>query len=161
MGRKTFSYGDSTAIAVRCIANADLGNICKRFYEVLYSPDTCSYAASLAGLRMELGLRADGEPGSYAPCEIRAVKGGRPLPRPERSRDSADQGHQGRGDSLGGSRSGTPCCYDFALIGECGEVDVCLDAFLRRAGLREIENRPSYLSSSELASAMRRRERIG
>lgn len=46
--------------------------------------------------------------------------------------------------------------YDFAMVADCGNVDACLDAFLKQMGLREVQNSSSYMSNDELCSLMDR-----
>jgi hypothetical protein len=76
------------------------------------------------------------------PCRIHAVNGGMALPVVSNNpylKKSVQRGIY---------------YYDFAVVGNCGDVEFCLDSFLRQQGLREIDKASSYMSEGELSSLM-------
>jgi len=164
MVKTILSYGNSRLIALICAAEQDLGNICRCFYDEFRTSDRCPYVAQYRGPRLEMWIITEKMmgrmPPTPRPCRIHAANGGRPLPKGLPPYDS----HCSYSDSyniclsLGKerkSRSTNIYYYDFAVISECENVDSCVDAFLHRMGLREIEGCSSYMSAHELRSIMK------
>lgn len=161
MVRKTLTYGGSKAVALRCVAEEDLGNIYRRFHDELCSPSQCPYAASVRPLRLGMAIVPECPLERHGACEIYAVNGGMPLTMTERPAYSA--AHEGRASGEAAckaedrARPRTSYWYDFAIVGECSNTGGCLDAFLKRIGLSEAEGGRSCLSAHELISVIKRR----
>lgn len=95
------------------------------------------------------------------PCRIHAVNGGQPLPMMP-LHDGAHHHHSSDRDTSSIPNGQSKSCpkgmyYDFAIVGECGDVDACLNDFCHLMGLHEVESFPSYMSKDELYSLMKRR----
>lgn len=163
MARIKISYGNSRLIALLCEAEKDLGTIDKYFYNAFRTPDRCPYIAQCQESQLRTAMMTDQvvEKMSPAPrpCKIYTVNGGRPVPyKPKDYARCHESDKSNRCPSPDGERKSAPqnvYYYDFAVIGECVDVDVCLDIFLKRMGLREVESSSTYMSDDELCSLMR------
>lgn len=163
MARKKISYGNSCLIALICASDRDLGSIGRCFYDDLCTPwNGCPYATAYIAPRLRMLMTTETIRSALSSCEINAVNGGQPVPyKPDygalchelnRPNHCASLGLEGK------SAMQNIHYYDFAIIGECDDVDACLDIFLKRTGLLEVQNSNTYMSDDELRSFIRRRQ---
>ena len=157
MAKTVLSDGDSRLIALICSSEKDLGNISSCFYKEFHeSPDACPYTAAYRAPRLQMLMVAGNAPPAPRPCRMQGINGGRPLPfEPDDNtycRDKYDPSCSSGGGGISGPRR--VYYYDLAIIGECGNVDFCLDAFFKRMGLREVEGCSTYMLDTELRSIM-------
>ena len=138
MTKTIISDGNSRLIALMCASERDLGNICKCFYDEFQTPDRCSYAAQHQLPKMQMVMMGDGMPPTPRPCMIYAINGGNPIP----------MNHQ-----KGKSNSSDRYYYDFAIVGQCREVNACVDAFIEHMALSELPT-SSYMLEPELLGLM-------
>jgi hypothetical protein len=161
MVKTTLFCGSSQLIALTCAAEQDLGNICRRFYNDFRAPDRCSYATLCRAPRLQMLLELTPKMPTPRPCRIHAVNGGWHLPMREsqdntcRRYPNTDNVYVSRGKALDSCQT-YPYYYDFAVVGECGNVGACLDVFMKQMSLCEIKNSYSGMSEDELRLIMKR-----
>lgn len=166
MVKTILSDGNSRLIALMCSSERDLGNLSRCFYDEFRTSDRCSYAAQYRAPRLQMSFELTEKVPIPRPCRIHAVNGGLPLPKglppTDPHRNYPDNGNAcllPNRERRSGPRD--IYYYDFAVIGECGNVDVCLRDFLYQMGLREVEKHSSYMSTDELHSLLERWEKGG
>lgn len=156
--RRELSCGSCRAIALSCATEHDLENICRQFYDGFERRDTCSHVARYQAPCLQVTLMPSKELPVPKPCRIYAVNGGRALPLNwEESKTCQTHRCDYALPSSGGSGKVSRRLgyyYDFAIVGECEDVECCLRAFLKRTGLQEVESVRSLMSTDELRSLM-------
>jgi len=90
-------------------------------------------------------------------CRIYAVNGGRPLLVRLPPDKTCAHYTNNTNESVLPSRGRQPVqravyYYNFAIAGECGDVDACVDAFAKQMGLEEVKNCYLGMSKKELHS---------
>ena len=109
---------------------------------------------------MQMLMTTENTHSPLRPCRVQGINGGQSLPfDPEEDAHCHKSNKYNACCSLGierNSGSREAYYYDLAIIGECGNVEVCLDAFFKRMGLREVQGCTTYMSDTELHSIMGR-----
>ena len=151
--------GKSYLIALIGATEQDLGNIGRRFYDEFRTPERCPYATLSQAAQLQMVMTSKETPSTPRPCRIHAVNGGNHLPKGVVPNDPHRHRLNNYSSNLFAERGRKPkqrnlYYYDFAIVGECSDMDYCMDAFLRLMGLRDVENSSSYMSKDELGSFM-------
>lgn len=165
MTRTILNYGQGRLIALRCSSEEDLGNISKRFYEEFHTKKgRCPYAASYQAPKMQMLMTMENSHKLPRPCRVQGINAGEPLFQDFQLNDLYSK-HTNKCCEHPRNREHCGLCdphnyyYDFVIMSECGQIDECLDDFLQLKGLREVEDRSTYMSKEELCSILQQRQK--
>lgn len=160
MVRTILSKSQTRLIALACVAEKDLGNIYRRFYDEFRTNDRCPYARQYQAPRLQMLMKLEMSEPIPRPCRIYATNSGWPLNKGKLPNDTNHYCKSDRNPTSLLNRESVSYlknyCYDFAIVGNCDDVDSCLNAFCHEVGLHEVEDFSSLMSEEELLSVIER-----
>jgi hypothetical protein len=160
MAGNDFHYRGCHVMSFTCVAEEDLGNICRRFYDECHRPEVCSFFRGPPSVKLRRALESPNRQPPPSACRIYGVNGGNAIA------GTHDLDHLGNQRALTGEESSRTASgqaerqrilyyYGFAVVAGhwCDRSGDCSKQFLEKMGLE-------CVTTSQVAYPKRELERL-